>query len=64
MRKENPVAYLHTMWQEFGQKQTRVTESSTNPWGVPGKDYRECYPVTSEPLVRRDKKVIPPFVRV
>ena len=47
---EKPVAWLHTMHQELGQKSKRVTLAPENPWGLPGKDYSEEYIVTSDAL--------------
>lgn len=51
-----PVAYLHTLHMEGGQKSTRVEFSKENSWGVPGRDYSAEYKVTIEPLYRAPKK--------
>ena len=48
-----PAAWLHTMWMELGQSNVVVTLTQKSPFGVPGKDHSECYPVVSEPLYRR-----------
>jgi hypothetical protein len=48
-----PAAWLHTIWMEFGQYSTIVSDSPESAFGVPGKDHSECYPVTSEPLYRK-----------
>lgn len=50
---DKPAAWLHTLWMEFGQSEVEVTTTRESPWGVPGQDHSECYPVTSEPLYRR-----------
>lgn len=51
--RAEPAAWLHTMWMEFGQFQQELTYSKGSPFGIPGEDHSECYPVTSEPLYRR-----------
>lgn len=48
-----PVAWIHTMWMEFGQFRQEVTCAPDSPFGIPGEDHSECYPVTSEPLYRK-----------
>lgn len=48
-----PAAWLHTMWMEYGQFQSVVTQSPQSPFGVPGEDHSKCYPVKSEPLYRK-----------
>jgi hypothetical protein len=50
---EEPAAWIHTMWMELGQWTSEVTFSPKSPFGVPGRDHSECYPVTSEPLFRK-----------
>lgn len=50
---EDPVAWLHTMWMEYGQFESVVSGSKTSVFGTPGRDHSECYPVTSEPLYRK-----------
>jgi hypothetical protein len=52
-RLNEPAAWLHTIWMEFGQTHIVVTHSPESAFGVPGKDHSECYPVTSEPLFRK-----------
>ena len=47
-----PAAWVHTMWTEFGQYRSQVTFSPDSPFGIPGQDHSECYPVTSEPVYR------------
>lgn len=48
-----PVAYLHIMHQEGGQKEREVTFIKANPFGLAGRDYSKTYKVTTEPLYRR-----------
>lgn len=48
-----PVAWVHTIWHEFGQFQQQLTYSESSPFGIPGEDHSKCYPVTSEPLYRK-----------
>jgi len=48
-----PAAYMHTMHMEHGQSQVRLSHFSTNPFGIPGEDYSEEYPITTEPLFLR-----------
>lgn len=54
IKKVKPVAWMHTMDNTEGirgNKPYRVlTFGRTNPFGVPGVDYSESYPVTSKPL--------------
>jgi hypothetical protein len=46
-----PVAWLHTMHMEFEQTNESVTlDEGTHPFGVPGRDHLEEYPVTITPL--------------
>jgi hypothetical protein len=52
-RLSEPVAWLHTMYMEFGQSQVVVTMSPQSAFGRPGEDHSKCYPVTSEPLYRK-----------
>lgn len=54
----NPVAWMHTLHMEGGQTYVRLSElDGTDPdepkrtaFGIPGRDYSEEYPVTSQPL--------------
>lgn len=48
-----PAAWLHTMWMEGGQFESVVSQTAESPFGVPGVNHSECYPVTSEPLYRK-----------
>lgn len=56
MAKQKPVAWMHTMDNTEGCKENtpRVVLSffKNNPFGRPGIDYSETYPVTSVPLYR------------
>lgn len=49
-----PVAWMHTMDSTDGiegnEPRKALTFSEENPFGVPGRDYSETYPVTSTPL--------------
>ena len=49
---EDVAAYLHTMHYETGETNPRLSFSSENPFGKPGKDYSAEYEVTVEPLYR------------
>lgn len=50
-RKQEPVAYLHTLHMEFEQKSKRLClPDEEDPFGQPGQDYSDCYPLTVEPL--------------
>lgn len=50
-----PAAYIHTMlFLAEGDQHRRVTLTKDNPWGTPGKDYNEEYPVISVPLPTLD----------
>jgi len=50
---DEPSAWVHTLWMEFGQFESIVSDSPESAFGVPGKDHSNCYPVTTEPLYRR-----------
>lgn len=50
---DEPAAWLHTLWYELGQSRVMITDSQESPFGVPGEDHSEWYPVTSEPLYRK-----------
>ena len=54
---DEPVAWLHTMDNTEGiegnEPWCRLSFNAENPFGVPGEDYSETYPVTSEPLYPR-----------
>lgn len=46
-----PAAYIHKMlFLSEGEQHVEVTLTEDNPWGKPGKDYSEEYPVISLPL--------------
>lgn len=51
-KDEEPVAYLHTMHRELGQKIVSVSVRPKPPWGKRGEDYDQSYKVTTEPLFR------------
>lgn len=49
-----PVGWLYTLHMEFGQTQVKFSTDRfdlavTTPWGRPGRDYSEEYPVTESP---------------
>lgn len=50
----DPVAWLHVLDNTEGieenQPEQRLTFSSESPYGVPGVDHSEEFPVTSTPL--------------
>jgi hypothetical protein len=48
-----PLAYRHTLHMELDQDAHRLTFTPESPFGVPGKDYSETFPVTSIPLYSR-----------
>ena len=49
-----PVAWMHVMDNTEGipenEPWVKITQSPENPFGVPGEDYSESFPVTSTPL--------------
>ena len=49
-----PVAWMHTMDNTEGCEENEpwvvLMDSDENPFGVPGDDYSETYPVISQPL--------------
>ena len=51
---QEPVAWMHTMDNTEGFEENEpyvlITEDGENPFGVPGEDYSESFPVTSVPL--------------
>lgn len=64
---DEPVAWLHTLHMEGGQTMTRLLdhdgtdedEPQRTGFGLPGRDYSEEYPVTAEPLYRRENAPAP-----
>lgn len=67
---DKPVAWLHTMDNTEGiegnEPWCTLSFNAENPFGVPGEDYSETFPVTSEPLYTRPaaRKVQPLTSRV
>lgn len=54
-----PVAWLHTMHMEAGQKSVNVTLSPDHGWGDRGVHYDASYDVTSQPLYASPPPVQP-----
>ncbi len=48
-----PVAWKHTMHQEFGQKWSRITTDAKHPFGIAGRNFSSEYSITTEPLYAR-----------
>lgn len=55
-----PIAWMHTMDNTEGCEENEpwvvLTDSDENPFGVPGEDYSETYPVISQPLYTAPKR--------
>lgn len=51
-----PVAWLHEITYETGEKSQRVTLTQNHIWGEAGKDYSAEFPIASTPLYRHPPK--------